>query len=148
MSSKSPENNIASTRKARPACQFFTSLFVWMHFSLHSVVGHNYAVACKTPLNLSGHRGYQYQTVLGSGEVKLRRNQDVLACGSKLIWGETLGIDVQNIDPGGMSRHFANEDILRIPFVDLVCIFSSEQLLNEHDLMQATSSLKFMEQRS
>jgi hypothetical protein len=84
----------------------------WMILGfLHPVVGHNYYVACKTPLVLSGHRGFQYQTVLGSGQVKLRRNQDVLDCGSELISGESLGVDVRNTVAGGLCNNLIDDEI-------------------------------------
>jgi hypothetical protein len=80
------------------------SVYVWAFFVLHSVSCHNYDVACKTSLALCGHRTFKYQTVLGAGQVRLRRNQDVLACGSELIPGESLGIDVQNTLAGGKDN--------------------------------------------
>jgi hypothetical protein len=76
---------------------------------LHSATCHNYYVACKTPLVLSGHRGFQYQTVPGSGQVKLKRNQDVLECGSELISGESLGIDVRNTISEGLHDQIENQ---------------------------------------
>ncbi len=82
--------------------------YVCMFLVLQTVTCHNYDVACKTSLILSGHRGFQYQTVSGSGQVKLRRNQDVLACGSELISGESLGIEVQNTVPGGLCNYYMN----------------------------------------
>ena len=85
------------------AFPFGMSFILWILFGLHSVAGHSYAVACKTSLALSGHRRYQYQTVLGSGQVRLRRNSNALACGSELVSGESLGIDVQNNFAGGIS---------------------------------------------
>ena len=76
---------------------------VWIILGLlHPATGHNYYVTCKTPLSLSGHRGFQYQTVPGSGQVRLRRNQEVLECGSELTTGESLGIDVRNTIAGGL----------------------------------------------
>ena len=78
------------------------AIYLWVLLILHPVFCHNYDVACKTALTLSGHRTFQYQTVAGSGRVKFRRNQDVLECGSELISGESLGIDIQNKIDGGM----------------------------------------------
>ncbi len=90
------------------------SFIVWMFLILHSVSGHNYAVACKTSLALSGHRRYQFQTVLGSGQVKLRRNREILACGSELLSGESLGIDVQNMVAGGVYSDHLDKNIINI----------------------------------
>ncbi len=78
---------------------------------LHPVACHNYYVACKTPLVLSGHREFQYQTVPGAGQVKLRRNQDVLECGSELISGESLGVDVRNTVAGGVFNDLIDNGI-------------------------------------
>jgi hypothetical protein len=85
---------------------------VWVILGLlHPVAGHNYYVACKTPLTLSGHRAFQYQTVPGSGQVKLRRNEDVLECGSELISGESLGVDVRNTVAGGWCNDLIDDKI-------------------------------------
>jgi hypothetical protein len=85
---------------------------VWMIVGLlHPATCHNYYVACKTPLDLSGHRAFQYHTVPGSGQVKLRRNQDVLECGSELISGESLGIDVRNTIAGGSCNYCIEKKI-------------------------------------
>jgi hypothetical protein len=90
-------------------CVFFCMLikprYAWIILGLlHPVMCHNYYVECKTPLVLSGHSGFQFQTVPGSGQVKLKRNQDVLECGSELVSGESLGIDVRNTISGGLCN--------------------------------------------